>query len=616
MKTVATVLNSSSTKSSMVLLIGSSLLTLWFRLDPKIVLLILVLSLVVYFLGSITRLCAAVLISLLLYSALLGLIDVLGLNEQLMYPFSTWGQLILLSLFFISVNIFDIQVPWRIEAFAASLSFISVLILASRNIFQTGNAFAGIFPNEDNAAWVLTLHRAINEHPEGGGNFGPLLDVFLYGSHNLIEFALPDSSASDRFANVIVSLHMAVLLFVPFIAIAVMSSISKNQVRRESSISEIFILALGLQSIWIHFITSGHMSTGLSAICMVILLILLAVDVSPPGASRKQTIVMHILLAFAASSIWFPISPFALSILVYIGVVELRNPTRRTFGWISISLGISFIVARELLPRFDTFRTEDASLLSGAFNLLKMEGGVGSTGPYSFAWILLFLVLLIVILPIAEKPEMVVQFLFPMTVGLLTVVGLKIINLRETNGAVNYGARKYETVLIMIALVFFGVVIVRILSSRISTGVFALTLGVALSLYSQLPAFEQFLSGRSYYGARDTQLQQLGRAISENVAIGDDVVCIGEPAQTDRYLVYTCSRWTSAYTDMDDLIKNEWRKAVLGEIPIDMMPSVSEQLSSSTKVIVIGPEIAITERNPAWEFLIDENWEFFYARDH
>jgi hypothetical protein len=608
---------SSRIKTSAVVLLCSVVLSSWFRMSLTSLSVIIILTLLVFLVGSITRLCISVLISMLLYSTLLGLIDVIGVNEQLIYPFTVWGRLLWVTLLLMVVKIYQLHIDWKLDASAAALAFLGVFLLAGRNTFKIGNAFASIFPNEDNAAWILTLHRATAEHPKGGGNFGPLFDLLLYFSHFLIDLLVPNRPISDSFANAIVGTHMTILLIVPFISVAIVVQLNKSRVDFKSSIGEVLVFALGLQVIWIHFITSGHMSTGLSAISIIILLMFLSFDSPGHDVSNRKILLVQMSLTFAASSIWFPIAPLALLILMMISARSWRTQNSRFYTLVLVALGSSLIVVRELLPRFDTFRTEDSSLLSGALNLLKMEGGVGSTGPYSFAWILLFLLVLLIVLPMTETPKMLGQILSPLIVGLLTVVGLKIINLRQTNGVVNYGARKYESVLIIIALVFFGAIIMRYLSSRISSSsILALTIGVAISLFSQLPAIEQFLSGRTYFGTKDPQLQQLGRSISESLAIGDDVVCMGEPAQTDRYFVYTCSRWTSAYTDKDDLIKNEWRKAVLGEIPVDMMPPIREQLNSTTKVVVIGAKVSIPERNPTWEFLINENWQLIFARDY
>jgi hypothetical protein len=607
---------SSRTKSSIVALLGAVLFSTWFKMTLISLSMMILLTLLVFLVGSITRLCVSILVSLMLYSTLLGLVDVVGINEQLVYPFTEWGQLLWMALLLIVLHIYQLHIDWKLDACASILSVLSIGLLGGRNQFQIGNSFAAIFPNEDNAAWVLTLHRAAAEHPKGGGNFGPLVDLLLYFSHVSIDFLVPNQATSDSFANTIVVLHMAVLLLAPFISVAVILHLKKNQSDSKSPITEVLVFALGLQVTWIHFISIGHMATGLSSIAIVVLLVLLSLNSLTHYKLNSSTLIVQILLTFTASSIWFPIAPLALSMLMIIGYYSLKT-NNRAYNLVFVALGISLIVIRELLPRFDTFRTEDSSLLSGAFNLLKMEGGVASTGPYSFAWILLLLLVLIVILQITETPKMVLQMLLPLIVGLLTAVGLKVINLRETNGVVNYGARKYESVLIVITLVFFCIIIARCLSSRISTtGVMAVTIGVAFLLFSQLPAFEQFLSGRTYSGTRDVQLLQLARTTSKALNIGDDVVCIGEPAQTDSYLVYSCSRWASAYTDTDGLIKNEWRKAVLGAIPLDMMPAIRQTLNSTTKVIVLGAEVSISERNPAWEFLINEKWKLIFARDH
>ena len=616
MKNLKSVKVSSRVKSSVVVLLGTVLLLSWFKMTLTSLSVIIFLTLLVFLVGSITRLCISFLVSLMLYGTLLGLVNVVGINEQLVYPFTVWGQLLWVALLSIVLHIYQLHIDWKLDASASILSVLSIFLLGGRNQFQIGSAFAAIFPNEDNAAWVLTLHRATAEHPKGGGNFGPLFDLLLYSSHVSIDFLVPNQPTSDSFANAIVGLHMAVLLLAPFISVAVMDHLKKNQSDSKSTITEVLVFALGLQVTWIHFINIGHMATGLSAIAIVVLLVLLSLNSSSHEDLNSSTLIMQILLTFTASSIWFPIAPLALSMLIIIGFYSLKT-NDRAYKLILVALGISLIVIRELLPRFDTFRTEDSALLSGAFNLLKMEGGVASTGPYSFAWILLLLLVLLVILQITETSKMVLQMLLPLIIGLLTSVGLKVINLRETNGVVNYGARKYESVLIVITLVFFGVIIARYLSSRISTtGVMALTIGVAVLLFSQLPAFEQFLSGRTYSGTRDTQLLQIAKTISKGLNIGDDIVCIGEPAQTDSYLVYSCSRWASAYTDTDGLIKNEWRKAVLGAIPLDMMPAIRQTLKSTTKVIVLGAEVSISERNPAWEFLINEKWKLLFVRDH
>lgn len=602
-----------------IFLLGSISLALWTRVGGKALPIILIATVFIFVLQSITRFVMTVVIALLGYSALLGLIDVIGLDHQWVYPYNLLGQLIFGAFFLVVIKLYRVNISWPVDTAAALLSVAGAFLLADRDVFQTGHAIAALFPNEDNAAWILTLHRATSENSVTAGDFGPLFDLLLYSSNRFINFVLPDGLAADNFANSIIVLHLAVLLIVPFAAVAVLNHISGNSLKFRDHVSKVFFLALGSQVVWIHFITSGHASTGLSSILILMLLVLLSFKSPSSSTTDLKSTLLWVLITFAATSIWFPIAPFSLSLLILIGIRKSRVSNRRitSFNLLTVLAGSILIISRELLPRFDTFRTEESSLLSGAFNLLKMEGGVGSTGPYSFAWVLMFLLVLVAFNPLGENYNQVVRSLTPIIVGFLTVVGLKIVNLRSSGGAVNYGARKYESVLIIISLVLFGLILINRLSSRMaSNGLMVLTFGLGISLFAQLPAVEQFLSGRTYFATKDAQQVQLGRAIANNLSVGDDVVCINEPAQFDRYLTYRCSRWTSAYADKDDLIKNEWRKAVLGELPLDAMPKIRSDLGSSTKLIVLGDAVNMAQRNPEWDYLVDSKWETIFARDN
>lgn len=592
-------------------------LTVWLKTGVASVFIVFLVTLLVFFVGSMTRLCVASIISLLPYSILLGIVDTFGFNEQLIYPFTLSGQILWGFLLLAAIRVYRVYINWKVDAIASLFALFSVLLLCGRNIFQTGNAFAGIFQSEDNAAWILTLHRATSEHPKGGGDFGPFFDLILFVSHSLINFINPSSSVSETFANAVVGVHLIVLFFLPFLAVAILLHLNKNQNDFKSLSSEIIIFASGLQVIWIHFITSGHISTGLSALATVNLVVLLSLDTSMQNLANKKVLLLFVSLAYSAASVWFPIAPFIILLLLVIAAQSVRSLRSQAFSFILLVFSISLIVVRELLPRFSTFRTEDSFVLSGAFNLLKMEGGVGSLGPFSYGWILIFLLLLLLLLPITEKPEIVFQTLRPVMFGLLTVVGLKITNLRVADGVVNYGARKYESVLVIVALVFFSLIVVRYISRRISTAsvpIFALCL--AITVFSQLPAIEQYLGAGTYSGSKNSELLQLGRAISKNLSVGGDVVCFDESGQVDKYLVYMCSRWTSAYADTDDNQKNEWRKAVLGEIPLEILPTLRMKMSPATKVVVIGPEVDVSERNPSWEFLVNQDWKLIFARDY
>ena len=134
----------------------------------------------------------------------------------------------------------------------------------------------------------------------------------------------------------------------------------------------------------------------------------------------------------------------------------------------------------------------------------------------------------------------------------------------------------------------------------------------AVLLIMQLPVTNSILGQRMYEGIHNSQIRSLAQAISSNIHLGDSVVCMNpsyqiEPMSELRLLSYACSRWAAAYGDSDGVPKNQWRKAVLGQIPSDQLREVQTLQLKSTTVIAVGP-VADFKLSPDWNLLIDPAW--------
>jgi hypothetical protein len=130
-----------------------------------------------------------------------------------------------------------------------------------------------------------------------------------------------------------------------------------------------------------------------------------------------------------------------------------------------------------------------------------------------------------------------------------------------------------------------------------------------------MPVAYAIIPGNYFAGLDWAPNVKTSKVISKEVEVGRSTVCLNETYQADtwgdlRLAAYICSRWVSAYSNIDGLEFNEWRKATLGEIDTNELSKVSDQLPAETMVIVVGPEnFNVTSDNPDWNKLVRKNWE-------
>ena len=80
-------------------------------------------------------------------------------------------------------------------------------------------------------------------------------------------------------------------------------------------------------------------------------------------------------------------------------------------------------------------------------------------------------------------------------------------------------------------------------------------------------------------------------------------------------VAYVCSRFVAAYSDSDDLKKNEWRRAVLGQIRYEELPQVKEALGEDVILLRVGPANTDLTNNVDWTSLVNPNWRQVFAND-
>jgi len=584
------------------------------RLAPVIAMAtVLLLVLTIYF-GSITQTVIIGFVSCLstaVFVSVLKQFSYLLLNP---IPF----LILFLLVFIIVATLFKhsvaLEVPWKSEILSVLLAFFSLSLIWNSRLAVSGGPVAALYGSEDNAAWILSIHRVIqNDIFSRGGDFGSLLDSMLLISYHLGNFVFPTLTAVDHLALSAVLLQIIIVFLIPFLPNLIKLGSTSTKSTLVSSLVLSSILSISFRT----FNQYGHLTAAIS--CTLISLYLVS-GFQLSGEMDNQKLryflaYLQISVAYLAGVTWFPVAPLAILLILFalwrvFCISEVSRLVRLSFSSFALVL-IGLLTFEDLIKRFSTFKTPDEGIFSGAKNLLSFEGGVVSNDPWSLSLIIVFALIVMTIMVFLR----INTNLYFGELGLLVVfvMSLTLISTVLFSGNVTYGARKVTVLIILCSAALLSWALVALVESHLRDYITPLLPGVfVLAMILAMPGAGAFAGGKYFAGFEREDHFKHAKQLASNIEIGRSTVCIFEanvnqdPGALSSYM---CSRWAAAYSFREGVEFNGWRKAVLGQIQNEDLSKVRQDLPYDTMLIVIGPENPSTEKNnDNWATLIDEKW--------
>jgi hypothetical protein len=586
------------------------------RLTPVIAMAIVSLLILTIFFGSITQIVLISFVSILSTSLIVSLLKPLSyvlLNPIPFLILFLFVFIVVASLFKFSVGL---EVPWKSELLSVSLASLSLLLIWNSKLAVKGGPVTALYGSEDNAAWILSIHRVIqNDAFPRGGDFGSLLDSMLLMSFHLGNFVLPTLTAIDHLALSAVLLQIMIVFFIPFLPNLIKLSSNSNKSVLMSSLVLSLILSISFRS----FNQYGHLTAAVA--CLLISLhLVIGFHLSGEIDNQKRKfflVYLQISLAYLAGVTWFPVAPLSIGLILFAlwRVFSISGTTKMSkilFSVFSLVL-IALLALEELMKRFSYFRTPDEGPASGAKNLLSFEGGVVSNDPWSVSLIIVFALIVMTLLVFLR----VNSNLFLGELGLMVAyaMSLTLISTILFNGNVTYGARKVVVFVIFCSAALLSWALVALIESRLREYITPVLPGVfVLAMILAMPGAGAFAAGKYFPGLveRPDHLD-LAKQLVKNVEIGRSTVCFHEATDDQAPDLgggsYYCSRFAAAYSFRDGAEFDQWRLAMLGQVRKEEFFKVRQGLPDDTMVILLGPENPDREtNNENWVSLVDKNW--------
>lgn len=590
-------------------------LSLGSRSTPLFVVAVLLLLAYALYMGSITKAVLASATTILSASFLISVFK--PFSYILLNPFPFLSVFVILGIACTALFKSSIahEVKLKTEIFSTSLATMAVFLVWDPKLALTSGPVAAIYGSEDNAAWILSIHRVLqNETSRSGGEFGSLIDSMLLVSYHLGSFSLPSLSAIDHLALSVIILQIIVVFFIPFFP----SLIRLKSDSGSSAIVSSLVLSLILLICFRSFNQYGHLSTALS--CLLLSVYLVVGFQLSDGIDNEKRMQFYtyfqLMLAYLAGVTWFPVAPLSIALLAFtvfrvLSQGDISRYAKITFVFLAVVLMV-LLVYQDLLRRFNFFQTPGSGPASGAKNLLSFEGGVVSSDPWNLGLVIVFAFIVMTLMAMLRlKINMyLAEFCLLVTYSMF----LTLISTILFSGSVTYGARKVTVLVIFCGAAFLTWVIVALVEISMSKFVSPVLPGVlVLSLVLAMPGAGAFGGGKYFAGFEREDYREQAKQLVKNIEIGRPTVCFFEvTGEQDPGLggpSYFCSRWAAAYSFRDGKEFNEWRKAVLGQIPSEDLIGVREGLPSNTMLIVLGPENPQREsNNENWVKLVDKEW--------
>jgi hypothetical protein len=586
------------------------------RLVPVIAVAIISLLVLTIYFGSITQTVLIGFVAILSTSLIVSVLKPFSYALLNPIPF----LILFLCVFIVVAVLFKfsvgLEVPWKSELLSVSLASLSLLLIWSSKLAEKGGPVAAMYGAEDNAGWILSIHRVIqNEAFPRGGDFGSLLDSMLLMSFHLGNFVLPGLTAIDHLALSAVLLQIMIVFFIPFLPNLIKLSSTSEKSVLVSSLVLSLILSISFRS----FNQYGHLTAAVSGL-LISMYLVLGFQLSGEMDNQKRRYFfsyLQILLAYLAGVTWFPVAPLAIAfiLLALWRVFCIRGTSRLlkiSFSIFSLVL-IALLALEELIKRFRIFQTPDEGLASGATLLLSSEGGVVGSDPWTVSLVIVFaLIVMTIMLFLRVNINMYFSEL-----GLMVTyaMSLTLISTILFDGKVTYGARKVTVFVIFCSAALLCWALVALVESRLSEYISPVLPGaLVLAMILAMPGAGAFAAGKYFPGFVDrTDHFELAKQLVKNVEIGRPTVCFHEATDDQASGLgggsYYCSRFAAAYSFVEGDEFNQWRLAMLGQVRREEFYKVRQGLPDDTMVIVLGPENPDREtNNENWVNLVDENW--------
>lgn len=508
------------------------------------------------------------------------------------------------------------EVPWKSELLSVTLALLGLSLIWNSKLAVSGGPVAAMYGSEDNAAWILSIHRVIqNESFSRGGDFGSLLDSILLISYHLGNFLLPSLTAIDHLALSAVVLQIMIVFLIPFLP----NLIKLRSTSEKSALVSSLVLSLILLISFRTFNQYGHLTAAISCF-LISLYLVLGFQLSGEIDNQKRRfflLYLQISLAYLAGTTWFPVAPLAIAFIFFslwrvFSIIGTSRLLKVSFTVLSLLLAAK-LVLEELLERFGIFQTPDEGLASGAKNLLSFPGGVVGTDPWSvsiiivFSFIVLTLMVFLGINTTLHLGELGLMVAYAMSLTFISTVLF--------NGEVTYGAQKVTILVIFCSAALLSWALVALVESHLREYVSPVLPGVlVLAMILAMPGAGAFAAGKYFPGFvdRPDHFEQ-AKQLVKNVEIGRPTVCFHEATDDQAAGLgggsYYCSRFAAAYSFVEGDEFNQWRLAMLGQVRREDFYKVRQNLPDDTMVIVIGPENPDREtNNENWVSLVDKNW--------
>ncbi len=569
----------------------------------------------VYLTKSATKFLTSVFLSVVIFSFFHKLLSLTFLAT----PLNGMGlvfPIVAIALFIWISRSWDYQVSLMNEMISVASATIVFFLAFQNALTKQGGSIAALFIQEDNAAWVLASSRVQHTTEHSVGIFGPFVDVLFFISRKTSVYFFENLGLADHMANAITLSYIIIPVFLPFLCNAAMI----RNVEKKSDGLSLFVLQTGITIMWFHFHQSGHLTAGLASVGLLLILVRTESLRTNPDKNKTYSRIALIVFLIVIGQTWFPLIPLTVALMLAMGNKRITPAGTRRLSVVFYSIfGSIFLIVTEALPRFSTFRDENGGLFSGAANLLLMEGGAAGTDPISL--VLTLLIVLGVALYLSGTSETSTARLIPMIYMWSFLLLTKATNVYLTNGTVNYGVRKIESMMILVSIVYCLWILMMEVNALHKSKTYLSLVGIsAISLMFQLPVAQQLVGRNLYPGLKNSRNLIISQAISNTISNGSSAVCVNEqhevaPFSELRMVAYVCSRFVAAYGNRDDLEKNEWRKAVLGAIRYEDLPKVKEGLGEDVILIRVGPANSDLTNNVDWTSLVNPDWRQVLAND-
>ena len=577
-------------------------------------LLVVVLLFGAYMTKSLTKFLTSIFLSVLAFSFLHKLSSLTFLAT----PLNEMGPIfpVLVIVFFIWITrSWDYQASLINELISVASAIVIFLLAFQDGLTKPGGSIAALFVQEDNAAWVLASSRVAHTTEHSVGIFGPFVDILFFISNKISVHFFQNLGQADHLANAITFAYILLPVFLPYLCNA---AIIKNPAKSDGL--SLLVLQTGITIIWFHFHQAGHLTAGLASTGLLLVLVRAESLRNNPDKTKSFSQIALIISLIVIGQTWFPLIPLMVALMLMMGNKKVTPAGTRSLSVLACScIGSTFLIATEALPRFWTFRDANGGFLSGAENLLLMEGGAAGTDPISV--VITLLLVMGVALYLSSTNEINIVGLMPVIYMWTFLFLIKITNVYLTNGTVNYGVRKIESMMILVSFVYCLWMLTMKMNALHMSQIHLYLVGIsAVSLMLQLPVAQQLVGRNMFPGLKNSRNAIISQAISNTISNGTSAVCINEQHQVEpfselRLVAYQCSRFVSAYGNDDDLQKNEWRRAVLGQIRYEELPKVKEGLGDDVTLIRLGPANTDLTNNVDWTQLVNPNWRQVFAND-